>query len=551
MTCYQIRAVHNMKKINDSKTFSNFPQQLKSYLNKYRLLLIAFAVIYAAFLLTNLLDLPVHWDEINHFNGGLMLIRGQLYQYIMTSSFYPPVFNLFTAGFFAVGGPSVLTGRLVAVAFSLLALFVVYELAQRMYGPKTALLSSVMLGVMPGIFWLSRIALIETTLIFCFSLSMLFLFKWLKTNQERDRILCIAAFAIGVAVKYQTLVLAPIIVIASLLVFQKGKYLKAELLRYLKFPRLIFTIAVTIAAAIIIYLLFATGLVDPWLYAIQVGTVDKAAYSVRFPAPIFYLIEMTWPRSTIHPISLLLYIAGIAGIALFAWRRKPQDKFLLVWFATVYIVFTVIPNREWRYVTPLFPVLAISAASIITFALGKVQNFWQTTKNSLTKKRVAKFAAAFLIAFTVVGIFCSCADAYYWVESDQFQVPVQQATVYAAQTLSPNQSIAVACPLNFINDDMVWFYLNLKAPSQNRVWQYPKQAADAYTPNFNTTEFVNLCQQNNTKYVFLYENGKNPQYYESTVTPSEIMNMFNATGRFTLQSSFGTIPNRIFVFSFA
>jgi 4-amino-4-deoxy-L-arabinose transferase-like glycosyltransferase len=532
------------------KLFSNFLPQLKSYLNKYRLILIAFAAIYAAFLLINLPDMAIHWDEINHFNGGLMLIRGQLYQYIMTNSFYPPIFNFFTAGFFAVGGPSVLTGRLVAVTFSLLTLFVVYELAQKMYGPKTALLSSVLLGVMPGIFWLSRIALIETALIFVFSLSMLFFFKWLNTNHERDRILSIAAFAIGVAVKYQTLVLAPIIVIACLLVFQKGNYLKAELARYLKFPRLIFTIAAAAAAVIIIYVLFVSGLINPWLYAIQVGTADKAAYSVRFPAPIFYLIEMTWPKSSVHPISLLLYIAGIAGLALFAWRRKPQDKFLLVWFAAVYIVFTAIPNREWRYVTPLFPVMAISAASIITFALGKTQKIWQTTKNSLTKKRVAKFAAAVLIALTVVGIFYSCADAYYWVESDQFQVPVQEATVFASLTLSPNQSIAVACPLNFINDDMVWFYLNQNAPSQSSVWQYPKQAVDAYTPNFNKTEFVNLCQQNNTKYVLLYENGKNPQYYESTVTPSDITNMLNATGRFTIQSSFGTAPYRIFVFSF-
>jgi 4-amino-4-deoxy-L-arabinose transferase-like glycosyltransferase len=532
------------------KLFSNFLPQLKSYLDKYRLILLAFAAIYAAFLFINLPDMAIHWDEISHFNGGLMLIRGQLYQYIMTSSFYPPVFNLFTAGFFAVGGPSVLTGRLVAVTFSLLTLFVVYELAQRMYGPKTALVSSVLLGVMPGLFWLSRIALIETALIFVFSLSMLFLFKWLNTNQERDRILCIAAFAVGIAVKYQTLVLAPIIVIASLLVFQKGNYLKAELARYLKFPRLIFIIAAAATATIIIYALFASGLINPWLYAIEVGTADKAAYSVRFPAPIFYLIEMTWPRTNIHPISPLLYILGLAGLTLFAIKRKPQDKFLLVWFTAVFIVFTIIPNREWRYVTPLFPVMAISAASIITSALGKTQKIWQTTKNSLTKKLAAKFAAAFLIVFTVGGIFYSCADAYYWVESDQFQVPVQQATVYAAQTLSPNQSIAVACPLNFINDDMVWFYLNSKAPSQSHVWQYPKQAADAYTPNFNTTEFVNLCQQNNTKYVLLYENGKNPQYYESNITPNDIINMLNATGRLMLQSSFGTIPNRIFVFSF-
>jgi 4-amino-4-deoxy-L-arabinose transferase-like glycosyltransferase len=494
--------------------------------------------------------MAIHWDEINHFNGGLMLIRGQIFRYFLTSSFYPPVFNLFTAGFFAVGGPSVFTGRLVAIAFSLLSLFVVYRIAERMFGPKTGLVSAVFLGVMHGIFWLSRIALIETALIFVFSLSMFFLFKWLNSNQERDRILCIAGFAIGVAVKYQTLVLAPIIAVASLLVFQKGNYLKAELARYLKYPRVIVTVAATVAAASIIYALFASGLINPWLYAIQVGTSDKAVYSVRFPTPIFYLIEMTWPKSSIHPISLLLYIAGLAGLGMFAYRRKPQDKFLLIWFAAVYIVFTIIPNREWRYVTPIFPVLAISAASIITLALNRAQKVWQTPTFSLNKKRVSKIAAATLIAISAVGIFYSCADAYNWVKADQFQVPVQQATDYAAQTLGSNQSIYVICPLNFINDDMVWFYLNLKAPSQSHVWQYPKQAVDAYTPDFNTTEFVNLCQQNNTKYVLLYENGKNPQYYETSLTPTDIINMLNASGRFSLQSSFGAAPDRIFVFSF-
>jgi 4-amino-4-deoxy-L-arabinose transferase-like glycosyltransferase len=494
--------------------------------------------------------MPIHWDEINHFNGGLMLIRGQIIRYFLTSSFYPPVFNLFTAGFFAIGGPSVFVGRLVTVAFSLLLFFAVYELSQKMYGHKTALLSAVLLGMMPGIFWLSRIALIETALIFVLSISMLFLYRWLNTNNEKDRILAISAFSIGAAVKYQTIVLAPIIVITSLLAFERGNYLKTDLLRYLKFPRLIFTIAATVTVLIVIYGLFSSGLINPWLYAIQVGTADKAVSSTRFPAPIFYLINMTWFNSDIHPISVILYFIGLSGLGLLALRKKPQDKLLLIWFATVYLVFTVIPNRDWRYVTPIFPVLAISAATFLTSTLDKMQKAWQTKKASLARKRMVKVAAVVLISFVVVGIFNSCADIFYWTKSDKFQVPIQEATAYAAQTIGPNQSLAVVCPLNFINDDMVWFYLNLKAPSESPVWQYPQQAADAYTPIFNATEFVNLCQRNNTKYVMIYENDKN-RYFESALTPDDIISLLNITGRFALQSTFGLVPKRIFVFSFS
>jgi 4-amino-4-deoxy-L-arabinose transferase-like glycosyltransferase len=493
--------------------------------------------------------MPIHWDEINHFNGGLLLIRGQILRYFLTSSFYPPVFNLFTASFFAIGGPSVFAGRLVALAFSLLSIFAVYELAQKMYSHRTALLSAILLGVMPGIFWLSRIALIETTLVFVFSLSMLFFFRWLSTNRERDRILAIAGFTVGVAVKYQILVLAPIIVITCLLVFRRSKYLKTELARYLKFPRLIFTIAASLSAAIVIYALFASGLINPWLYAIQVGTADKLSSSARFPAPIFYLIDMTWFSSDIHPISLLPYIVGLAGLLLFSFRRKPQDKFLLVWFAVVYVVFTAIPNRDWRYVTPLFPVLAISAANLIASYLGRAKKTWQTTKNSVIRKHLVKLSAGLVIILVAVGVFYSCSDAIYWVNSDKFEVPIREATVYAATFLSPNESVLVVCPVNFINDDMVWFYLNLEAPRENPVWQYPQQAVDAYTPRFNTTELINWCLQNNTRCALIYENGKN-KYYGSTLTSDDIMGMLNTTGRFSLQTNFGVTPNRIFVFSF-
>ena len=85
--------------------------------------------------------------------------------------------------------------------------------------------------------------------------------------------------------------------------------------------------------------------------------------------PIFYLVELTWPFIDIpvHPISLPLYILGLAGIVLWAYRRRTEDKFFLIWFLVVYVFFTLIPNKQWRYVTPLFPVMAISATSFAFF----------------------------------------------------------------------------------------------------------------------------------------------------------------------------------------
>jgi hypothetical protein len=143
----------------------------------------------------------------------------------------------------------------------------------------------------------------------------------------------------------------------------------------------------------------------------------------------------------------------------------------------------------------------------------------------------------------------SYSDAQNWLSTEQPKLPIEQATAYAAQTLGSNQSIVVACPLNLLSNYMVWFYLNAKTPSQSTVWQYPTQAVDAYTPSFNTTDFISLCQQNNAKYVFLYEYS-GYHYFNSNLTSNDISTMLSASGRFVLMDSFGTPPDRIFVFAF-
>ena len=109
--------------------------------------------------------------------------------------------------------------------------------------------------------------------------------------------------------------------------------------------------------------------------------LDQSIYSTRFNLPfwlhlpIFYLIEMTWPYNNFHPISFFLYIIGLVGLSFFAWRRKDEDKFLLAWFFIVYIFFTIIANKHWRYVIPIFPVLAMCfSQEENTFLLSKKQS---------------------------------------------------------------------------------------------------------------------------------------------------------------------------------
>ena len=69
--------------------------------------------------------------------------------------------------------------------FSVLSLWAAFELAYTMYNGKTALLSAVLLGIMPGYFWLSRLALLETMLLFFVLAALFCFFRWVRNRQDK------------------------------------------------------------------------------------------------------------------------------------------------------------------------------------------------------------------------------------------------------------------------------------------------------------------------------------------------------------------------------
>jgi len=524
---------------------------LKSGFTKWRLLLLVFMVIYACVLLFNLGYMSIQWDEIPHLYGGLLLTRGQSQQYVATYGYYPPVYDLLTAVFFNVFGVSAAPGRLVAVMFSLLSVWIVFEFANRTYGPKIALVASILLGVMPGFFWVSRINMLETMLVFFFSLTLLFFFSWVRFNQNKTLLLCGLALGVGFLAKYQVLV-AGLVMIGAILVLCRKK-LRLRFSKFLVLP--LIAILVVVPWLLVLYQTNGLTKFSDLLYVVQEGGQDRAEYSQRFPMPIFYLVEMTWPYNDYpHPISLPLYILGLAGLALFAYRRRTEDKFFLVWFIVVYVFFTLIPNRQWRYVIPLFPVLAISAASFIFFVYGKIGAVWKSGQVKLDNRRVRQIAAALFIALVTSAIFYSSYEAYYMTAQDQIHVPVEEVTRYAVSNMTQDESMVVLYAFNMFSQDMFRFYLPANM-SKDQVWQYPELPVDSFAPNFNITEFIDLCEQHRVKWVILYEHGPDAPFLNATLTMGDVMTLLSESGRFGKIADepwrgFGTWPYRIFIFGF-
>jgi 4-amino-4-deoxy-L-arabinose transferase-like glycosyltransferase len=522
-------------------------EKLKASLNKWRVAFLVFALAYAAILLLNLTNMPLQWDEAVHLNGALTLNAG-LYSRYVTNAFYPPLYDAATAVSFQAFGTSLFSARLISALFSVFSLGAVFELAYSMYNGKTALLSAVLLGIMPGYFWLSRLALLETILLFFVMAALLCFFRWLQNRQDKYLVLAGLAVGLGLLTKYQAIV-AVAIMILSLLLLVRGQIKHA----FSRFSLLVVAAVLVVTPWIVIaYQVYASKIFSQWLYALQIGNPEKSVYSSRYPSPIFYLIDIVWPYRNFHPISIFLYIAGLAGLVILVWRHNKSDKFTLIWFASILVFFSLIDNKEWRYVLPLFPALAISAAVLILFLYGRVDGVWKR-QVSVNRKRAAKFAAGLLVVLAAGAMAYSLNDAYSITAQYDIHIELEPATIYAMNHMQNNQTIMVLFPFNFFSQDMINFYLAKNGNSQIQTYQYPARPTDVYTPNFNITELISECKQNNVKYIFTYEHGGTVPYYNTTLNPQQVFEQLDASGNFSQISNeaiFGANPRRIFILTF-
>jgi 4-amino-4-deoxy-L-arabinose transferase-like glycosyltransferase len=512
---------------------------------RWRLVFFIFLLVYTALLLLYLDYAPIRWDETPHLYGGLLLNNGQFDTYLQQSSFYPPLFDAVTALYFKILGLSVFSARLVAVTFGILSVWTIFEYAYRFYSPRKALISSVLLASMPGFIILCRMALIETMLLFFFSISLLLFFSWMRTNNDKMLLLSGVTLGLGFLVKYQALV-GGIIMLVSLL-FMGRQRIVTKLRKFLLIA--IIAAAVVLPWFVVTYQQYASGMLGKWFYVLQMGNEERLAYSTRFPTPIFYLIEMTQPYPHIHPIYFPIFFLALLGLGLWLWRRREEDKFSLISFSVVYVVFTLITSKDWRYITLVFPILAVSASDFILSLWDKAKDMLRAPNLRLRKKNAAKVAATALILVVSVSVIYSSWEAYVWVEFDHVNIPIGEASQYVAEHTTLNETIVVLCGGNYFSADMVEFYLLISNPNREQPMQYPELPVDAYMPVFNVTWLIESSEALNVKYLLLYEHG-NITFFQSELTSHDVLETMLDTKNFVVEKEFGSFPRRIFILRF-
>ena len=420
------------------------------------------------------------------------------------------------------------------------------DLFRSLFHPRTAFLSGVIFGLMPGFVWISRLAMLESMLVFFFMASMMLFYLWLRNRKDRFLFLGGISLGLGFLAKYQIAV--AVLAMALSIVFLCRRSLSLVFKKYTLM--ILLAILVIFPWVLASYEAYSTGMLNQWLYAMNIGNPDKTIYSSRFqPIPIFYLIEMVWPYGVIHPISVFVYIWSLLGLGFLLWRRQQADKFLLVWFFVVYAFFTLIGNREWRYMVPVFPVLAFSASNLMVSSLSRLRKWDKLSEFNLNRQVLLKMSMLLLVIFIVIAIFFSVNDSFVWLEkTEEMKIPVSEAVDFLNNHLVGNESVLVLCPLNVFSQDIVRFYLYADGTRFNRVLQYPELPVDTYEPSFKINELNKICNERNVKYLLLYEYGEDYPYFQSNLTMRNISENLDNNDGYILSTEIGSYPCRMFVY---
>lgn len=152
--------------------------------------LLTWSLLLGVMLVATLLRLPRLALQSVAFDEGYSLAVGSaawptLFQATLSSGVHPPLFYIIYKTVLPLWGPSEFGGRFVVVIAGLLTIPCLYQLGRRMFGRPVGLLAAALLALNPLHVWLSQEARMYGLLILLATLSMLFFWQALRTNQAR------------------------------------------------------------------------------------------------------------------------------------------------------------------------------------------------------------------------------------------------------------------------------------------------------------------------------------------------------------------------------
>jgi dolichyl-phosphate-mannose-protein mannosyltransferase len=248
------------------------------------------------------------------------------------------------AGVYLLFGVSDVAARLVAIAFSTATVLVCFELGRTLYSRHVGLLAGLFFALSGYGVLLGRLALLDSTLVFMFSLTLMFFAKWLMTGRDR----WLYAFAGALAWTIQAKVTGGLVLVIAVNYLLVSRQLGMLSLRRVLLAGLTFTVFF-----IPVWVQFA--LKGDQLLAFLADSGDRVAH-----VPWYYYVDKLISFEGI--VTPLIWLIGI-GLALRRWTTG--DRLLIFWVLVAAFFFQVYPLKAFNYVLPLIPALSVLAGRAV------------------------------------------------------------------------------------------------------------------------------------------------------------------------------------------
>lgn len=283
-----------------------------------------------------------HIVEISQAPGRIKSDLKLLYRTckdIFVWEYKPPLFFLTAAPFlsFGIDKNNVIMSNLLYFA---ILLFATYGIARKLYDCQTGLLSAFLVSMFPTVFALSRIMMTDFSLLAMVTLTF-YLFVLNKFNSLGFSLLTGLVIGLGTFTRQAYF----IFLLPALLYF----FLHRENLKNKKIIRnFIFSITLALMIAAVYYA--------------QLSLTDQLYFHHSFSCqthtnPYFYLQSIL--NHQLLPVFSLLFLAGLFV------SLKSKKYFLPLVTLTLLFIFSLSPNKQDRFILPVFPFIAIMISGFI------------------------------------------------------------------------------------------------------------------------------------------------------------------------------------------
>ena len=232
--------------------------------------------------------------------------------------------------------------RILLGILSVIDTILTYKIAQKRYGRKVALFSSILFAVMP-ITWITRRILLDSILLPFFLASILFaIYANDAKCRKKEMCIVISGALLGIAVFTKVPIFTMIPLVGYVVYSASANKRKLKLLGLWFLPVILIPMIWPAYSA-------STGQFEIWLRDVIWQTQRQSAGFGTIVFSFFFF----------DPV---LFLIGTAG---FIYAGIKRDLFILLWIVPFVVFLTVIGYRQYFYWIPVLPIFCIAGARLI------------------------------------------------------------------------------------------------------------------------------------------------------------------------------------------